>query len=71
MGVGTEWFMSCDCSTIGLDDRYCGKIYSYFEIIEDFGGSYHICIDNVCGDANVECVVAKAVLESMYNGVSY
>lgn len=71
MQEGTTWFLSCDCSLIGLDDKYSGRIYSYFQIIEDLGSSYHICIDNVCGDANVECVVAKATLESMYNGVRY
>lgn len=63
MCEGTIWFMSCDCSTIGLDDRYSGKIYSYFEIIEKFYGSYHICIFNVCGDANVECIVDASTLE--------
>lgn len=71
MQEGTTWFLSCNCSTIGLDNRYSGRIYSYFDVIEDFGSSYHICIYNVCGDLNVECVVAKSVLERLYDGVCY
>lgn len=63
MCEGTTWFLSCNCSDIGLDDRYWGRIYSYFDIIEEFIGAYHICIYDVCGDANVECVVAKSILE--------
>lgn len=71
MQENSVWFLSCPCSTVGLDDKYSGKIHSYFEIVEDLGGSYHICIYDVCGDRDVECVVAKATLERLYNGVAY
>lgn len=71
MQEGTTWFLSCNCSAIGLDDRYSGRIYSYFDIVEDLGSSYHIRIYNVCGDSDVEHVVAKSVLERLYDGVCY